>query len=74
MTEKIFYKEPYMKEIISKIIKINDKKVFLDKTIFYPQSGGEPSDTGFIENYHVIDTQKEDEIVHILEVQPDLKI
>jgi Ser-tRNA(Ala) deacylase AlaX len=75
MTEKVFYKEPYTKGIITKIIRIDDKKVFLDKTIFYPQSGGEPGDKGFIENYRVKNTQKEgDEIVHILEVQPDLKV
>jgi alanyl-tRNA synthetase len=75
MAEKIFYSEPYTEEIISKIVKINDNKVFLDKTIFYPQSGGEPGDTGFIENYRVKDTQKEgNEIVHIIEVQPDLKV
>jgi alanyl-tRNA synthetase len=75
MTEKIFYKEPYTKEIVSKVIKINQNKIFLDKTIFYPQSGGEPGDKGLIENYRVIDTQKEEDgITHILEVQPDFKI
>jgi Ser-tRNA(Ala) deacylase AlaX len=75
MTEKFFYKEPYAEEIICKVIKINGNKVFLDKTIFYPQSGGEPGEKGFIENYRVIDTQKEgNEIAHILEVQPDFKI
>jgi len=36
MTQKIFYKEPYTKELIAKILRVNDKKVFLDKTIFYP--------------------------------------
>ncbi len=75
MTEKLFYKEPYTKEIIAKIVGIDGNKVFLDKTIFYPQAGGEPADTGFIENCRVIDTQKEGkEITHILEVQPDLKV
>jgi len=75
MIEKLFYHEPYTKEVMSKVVKINNNKVILDKTIFYPQSGGEPGDKGFIENYQVIDTQKEgNEIVHILEVQPDLKI
>jgi len=75
MTEKIFYSESYTKEIISKIVKINGNKVFLDKTILYPQAGGEPSDTGFIEKYRVKDTQKEgDEIAHILKVQPDFKV
>jgi alanyl-tRNA synthetase len=75
MAEKLFYSEPYTREIISKIIKINGNKIFLDKTIFYPQSGGESGDRGFIENHRVIDTQKEgNEITHILETQPDLKV
>lgn len=75
MTEKLFYKEPYTKELIAKIVRIDDKKVFLDKTIFYPQAGGEPGDKGFTENYRVIDTQKEEKnIAHILEVQPELKV
>jgi len=75
MTEKLFYKEPYTKEIIAKILRIDDKKVFLYKTIFYPQAGGEPGDKGFIENYRVLDTQKEGkDIAHILEVQPELKV
>jgi alanyl-tRNA synthetase len=75
MTEKIYYQDPYLKEIIAKITRISGNKIYLDKTIFYPRSGGEPSDRGFIENYHVIDTQKEgNEIVHILEIQPDLKV
>ncbi len=75
MTNKIYYQNPYNKEIISKILRIDDKKIFLNKTIFYPQAGGEPGDTGFIENYRLIDTRIEgDKIVHILEVQSNLKV
>jgi alanyl-tRNA synthetase len=76
MTEKLFYEDAYAKELVSRITKIIDNKVFLDKTIFYPQAGGEPGDTGFIENYRVIDTQTENgKIAHILEEEPsDLKI
>jgi len=74
MTEKIFYEDPYKKEIDSIIVDIVDNKVILDKTIFYPQAAGEPGDTGFIENYKVIDTQKQgDTIFHILEQKPNLK-
>ena len=75
MTEKVFYKDPYLKEIKSKIVDINENKVFLDKTMFYPQAGGEPGDKGFIENYRVVDTQKEgDNIAHILETKHELKV
>jgi len=75
MVEKVFYSNPYLKEIKAKVVKVEGSKVFLDRTIFYPQAAGEPGDTGFIEGYRVIDTQKEDDdIAHILEVEPELKV
>ncbi|MEM2153409.1 MAG: alanyl-tRNA editing protein [Nitrososphaeria archaeon] len=51
-TMKIFYDEPYLKVCESKIVKFiregNKGYLVLDKTIFHPQGGGQPSDVGFI--------------------------
>ncbi|MGD1821967.1 MAG: alanyl-tRNA editing protein [Pleomorphochaeta sp.] len=65
---KQYYINPYQKELITKITKINDNKVYLEKTIFYPEGGGQPGDIGFINNIKVIDTQKDSSnIAHIVE-------
>jgi len=49
--------------------------VELDKTAFYPTSGGQMHDTGTIEQCKVIDVIKHNEsILHILESKPDFTV
>ncbi|GEM_PF-11105 len=52
MTEFIYLTDSYQKELKTKVIscikKANAWVVVLEKTIFYPQGGGQPSDTGEI--------------------------
>lgn len=72
---KQYYIDPYQKELTSKIVNIEDNKIYLDKTIFYPEGGGQPGDKGFINNIKVLDTQKSDnQIVHIVENVESLNI
>ncbi len=69
---KEYYINPYKKELKATIIQISDNKIYLDTTIFYPEGGGQPGDKGFINNYKIVDTQKEGEsIAHILNEQPN---
>ncbi|NJF25038.1 alanine--tRNA ligase-related protein [Thermococcus sp. Bubb.Bath] len=54
MTGKLFYQDPYLQEATAKIVRVvsPDKgklALLLDRTIFYPEGGGQPSDRGIIE-------------------------
>ena len=46
MTEKLFLEDSYLKEFKAKVISVENKFVKLDKTCFYPKSGGQASDLG----------------------------
>lgn len=52
MTVKLFYENPYLWEagaIVQKVETKEDKiRILLDRTIFYPEGGGQPSDMGWI--------------------------
>ncbi|MFW9829486.1 MAG: alanyl-tRNA editing protein, partial [Candidatus Thorarchaeota archaeon] len=48
MSEKLFWKNSYETEFNAKIIEINNEGVILDKTHFYPESGNQASDCGFL--------------------------
>ncbi|MBI5347550.1 MAG: alanine--tRNA ligase [Candidatus Aenigmarchaeota archaeon] len=46
------------KEFIAKVIRTDGEKVFLDRTAFYPTSGGQEHDEGTLNGKHVYDVQK----------------
>jgi alanyl-tRNA synthetase len=72
MTEKLYWKEPYSKKFEGRIVKKerfeNGFKIVLDRTLFYPTSGGQLCDHGFLNGIRVIDViEEEGEIVHIID-------
>ena len=46
MEQALYLKDNYKKEFETKVKSVNDKFVVLEKTLFYPNSGGQPHDTG----------------------------
>jgi alanyl-tRNA synthetase len=76
--EKLCYENPYQKEFTAEVIDVIKKEkeyhVELNKTYFYPEGGGQPSDTGYINGAKVTYVYEESEkIYHVVGVNP-LKI
>lgn len=61
-------------EFEAEVLKVTDNKVILDKTLFYPTSGGQLHDTGNLGGNEVIDVFKQGSvIVHVLKENTNLK-
>ncbi len=70
-TIKLFENDAYADEFEAQVlqtVKVNQSTgVILDRTLFYPASGGQIHDTGIIENIPVIDVIEAEEIIHVLD-------
>jgi alanyl-tRNA synthetase len=69
MTERLYYHDTYLREWTARIAARSEDglTVYLDRTAFYPASGGQPCDTGRIGGAAVIDVaEEEDRIAHRL--------
>jgi alanyl-tRNA synthetase len=71
MTDRIYYTEPSCHSFEATVTRLDEREgrsvVVLDRTAFYPTSGGQPFDTGQLGSVEVIDTIDEgDEIVHVV--------
>jgi alanyl-tRNA synthetase len=74
MTDRIYYTDPYCVTFEAGVTRVfaHDGKpaVFLDRTAFYPTSGGQPNDIGTIAGVPVLDVVDLDDgaVAHVLEV------
>ena len=72
MTERLYYADPYRREFDATIRRVERTGgrtlVVLDRTAFYPTSGGQPFDTGALGALRVVDVFDEDDgtVVHVL--------
>ncbi len=58
MTEKLYYNDPYIAEFEATVISSEQRgdyfEVVLDRTAFFPEEGGQSSDTGYIGDAEVV--------------------
>jgi len=79
MTKALYMEDSYLKECDAVITKVTDNKyVVLDQTVFYPNAGGQPHDTGKIikdDEVFIVDFVKKfgEDISHEID-HPGLKI
>ena len=73
MTEKLFYEDVYQKTFEATVTDCREGKngyeIILDRTVFYPEGGGQPGDTGYLQigdqKVEITDTHEKDgEILH----------
>jgi misacylated tRNA(Ala) deacylase len=74
MTELLFRDDAYATEFEAEVLAAVPGRVVLDRTLFYPEGGGQPGDTGLLRladgrEFQVSDTRKGDEpgsVAHLL--------
>ena len=56
-TRRLYYEDVYQKEFTAKVLECRKVKkgyhVLLDQSAFYPEGGGQPSDTGVLNQVKV---------------------
>ncbi len=70
-TRRLYFEDPYLTEFEAVVLERTEVRerpaVVLDRTAFYPESGGQPPDRGTLGGREVVDVQEEaGRIVHVL--------
>jgi alanyl-tRNA synthetase len=74
VTERLYYSDCYLREFSARVVDIADggRRAYLDRTAFYPTSGGQPFDLGTLGGAAVREViDEEDRIAHVLETPVD---
>ena len=70
MTERLYYSDSYLREFRARVIDADPSglRVYLDRTAFYPTSGGQPFDLGTLGGSRVVEVVEDDErVAHVLD-------
>jgi alanyl-tRNA synthetase len=73
VTERLYYQDSYSTEFDGQVLRVVQRAgrptVVLDRTAFYPTSGGQPSDTGRLGTANVVDVLEDDSglILHVVD-------
>lgn len=69
MTTRLYYSDSYLCEFRARVAAVEDggRRVYLDRTAFYPTSGGQPFDLGTLSGVAVVEvTDEGDRVAHLL--------
>jgi misacylated tRNA(Ala) deacylase len=73
MTQLLFRDDAYLRSCSARIVEVSERGILLDRTVFYPQGGGQPGDSGALiladgRRIAIADTRKGDgpeDVLHI---------
>ncbi|MGB9906676.1 MAG: alanyl-tRNA editing protein [Candidatus Saccharicenans sp.] len=73
-TEKLYFQDAYLQEFTARVLAREIREGFpvvvLDRTAFYPESGGQPHDLGWLNEVRVIRVEEENGLIlHFLETE-----
>ena len=69
MTDRLYYSDAYLRDFSATVLAVSDdaRRVYLDRTAFYPTSGGQPHDLGTLGDAIIVDVLDEDaQIAHVV--------
>jgi alanyl-tRNA synthetase len=70
VTERLYYQDCYLRDFRAQVVETADegRRVYLDRTAFYPTSGGQPFDAGTLGAANVVDViDEEDRVAHLVD-------
>lgn len=71
VTKRLYYSDSGLTDFTARVVAIEGERVYLDRTAFYPTSGGQPHDLGVLGGDAVADVLDEGErIAHLLASPP----
>lgn len=62
--KKIFWDNPYQRELITKVASVHQHELVFEETIAYSFSGGQESDKAFINDIPVISSRMENDLIY----------
>ena len=74
MTLRLYYTDAYLRDFDAAVVDRGEggRRIYLDRTAFYPTSGGQPHDSGRLGGAEVLDVVDEgDRVAHVLAAPPD---
>lgn len=67
MTERLYYSDSYLVDFAATVSGVDGARVYLDRSAFYPTSGGQPHDVGELGGAAVVEVVDEGErVAHVL--------
>ena len=74
LTELLFREDAYLRTATARVLAVSERGIELDRTVFYPQGGGQAGDSGRLlrapgDTVAIIDTRKgetPDRVLHVL--------